>query len=104
MNAKKVVTILNVSDIEASFVWFEKLGWSRGWDWGDPPTFGGVCSGEYEIFLCEGGQGGRGRGKAPMTFGPSGDQIGDKGVWVAINVDDVDAEHRRCVAEGLEIT
>jgi len=104
MHAKKVVTILNVSDIEASFVWFEKLGWSRGWDWGDPPTFGGVCSGEYEIFLCERGQGGRGRGGSPMTFGPTGDQTGDQGVWVAINVDDVDAEHRRCVAEGLEIT
>ena len=104
MHAKRITPILNVSNIVQSFAWFEKLGWQKGWDWCDPPTFGGVCSGEYEIFLCVDGQGGRGRGKAPMTFGPTGDQIGDKGVWVAINVDDVDAEHRRCVAEGLEIT
>ena len=39
----------------------EKLGWKKGWDWGDPPTFGMVSSGECEIFLCQGGQGGRGR-------------------------------------------
>jgi hypothetical protein len=53
--------ILNVSNIQESFAWFERLGWEKGWDWGDPPTFGGVRSGDVEIFLCQNAQGGRGR-------------------------------------------
>jgi len=28
--------------------WFEKLGWKQSRDWGDPPTFGGVCAGQCE--------------------------------------------------------
>jgi catechol 2,3-dioxygenase-like lactoylglutathione lyase family enzyme len=88
MHAKRVTPILNVSNIVESFAWFEKLGWQKGWDWGDPPTFGGVCSGECEIFLCEDDQGGR----------------GDGGVWMSIWVDDVDAAHARCVEQGLDVT
>ena len=65
---------------------------------------GAVCSGEVEIFLCEGGQGGRGRGPHKVTFGPDGDQTGDKGVWISIWVDDVDAIYRHCLAQGLEVT
>ena len=55
MKVKRLTPILNVSNIEESFAWFDKLGWQKGWDWGDPPTFGGVCSGESEIFLCQDG-------------------------------------------------
>ena len=51
MNAKHVTPILNVSNIVESFAWFEKLGWKKGWDWGDPPTFGGVCSGKCEVTM-----------------------------------------------------
>lgn len=65
MIAKGITPILNVSDIQASFAWFEKLGWRKGWDWGTPPTFGGVCSGAVEIFLCQNGQGGRGTVRHP---------------------------------------
>jgi len=36
-------------------------GLKKLWDWGDPPTFGSVGSGKFAIFLCEGGQGGRGK-------------------------------------------
>ena len=72
MLAKRLTPILNVSDIQQSFVWFEKLGWQKAWDWGNPPTFGGVCSGDCEIFLCQDGQGGRGKGDHKMTFGPYG--------------------------------
>ena len=96
--------ILNVSNIEESFEWFEKLGWKKAWDWGDPPDFGGVCSGEYEIFLCENGQGGRGKGAVKMTFGPEGDESADKGAWMMIIVDDVDTLYQRCLAQGLEVT
>lgn len=88
MNVKRITPILNVSDIKASFAWFEKLGWKKGWDWGEPPTFGGVCSGECEIFLCEGGQGGRGK----------------DGVWMSLWVDDVDAIYAHCLAQGIEVT
>lgn len=104
MQVKRITPILNVSNIVESFAWFEKLGWSKGWDWGNPPTFGGVCSGECEIFLCEGAQGGRGKGDNPETFGEDGDECADKGVWMSVWVDDVDAEYRNCVAQGLDVT
>ena len=76
MKAKALTPILNVSDIAASFAWFEKWGWKKLWDWGTPPTFGAVGSGSCEIFLCQGGQVGRGRGSNVATFGPDGDEAG----------------------------
>ena len=33
MLAKGLTPILNVSNIQESFAWFEKLGWTKGWDW-----------------------------------------------------------------------
>jgi hypothetical protein len=69
MKAEHIIPILNVSDISASFAWFEKWGWKKLWDWGTPPTFGAVGSGECEIFLCQGAQGGRGKGTNATTFG-----------------------------------
>ena len=71
---------------------------------GDSPCFGGVCSGECEIFLCENAQGGRSKSKVKMTFGPEGDECGDKGVWISIFVDNVDEVHRRCIEKGLDVT
>ena len=59
MQAHGVTPILNVSDLEASFAWFGKLGWSKLWDWGDPPSFGAVGSGACEIFLSQDKQGAR---------------------------------------------
>jgi len=88
MLAKRVTPILNVSDMQQSIAWFEKLGWEKGWEWGTPPTFGGVSSGEIEIFLCLDGQGG------------SGESGGCMSIWV----DDVDAIHRHCLAEGIDVT
>lgn len=101
MYAKGLTPILNVSDIQQSFDWFEKLGWKKNWDWGSPPTFGCVGSGESEIFLCQGGQGGRGKGDRATTRGEEGN---DKGVWMSVWVDDVDAIHRHCLEQGLEVT
>ena len=71
----------------------------EGWDWETPPTFGGVCSGECEVFLCQDGQGGRGRGDVERTFGPGGDDAADKGAWMSIWVEDIDAVHRHCVEQ-----
>jgi hypothetical protein len=104
MLAHGLTPILNVSDLEQSFAWFEKLGWKKAWDWGEPPTFGAVGSGVCEIFLCHNGQGGRGKSDVPATFGPGSDQAADKGVWMSVWVEDVDAVYQRCVEQGLEVT
>jgi catechol 2,3-dioxygenase-like lactoylglutathione lyase family enzyme len=111
MKVLHVNPILNVSNIADTIGWFAKLGWRVGFEWHDDPAnpnspvnFASVASGDHEIFLCRGGQGGRGRGSNTATFGPGGDETADKGVWMAIFVDDLDAVHDRCVNEGLEIT
>src|SRR5262245_37167189 len=103
MVTKELIPILNVSNLEESFAWFGKLGWKKAWDWGDPPNFGAVTSGDFSIFLCLNAQGGRGRGSVKTTFGPQGDETSDKGVWMSIFVDDVDAIYQHCLAQGLEI-
>jgi len=103
MNVKRLTPILNVSNIAESFAWFEKLGWQKGWDWGDPPSFGGVCSGEVEIFLCENGQGSRG-GPSPRHLGFNDDT---GGVWMSWWVDSpaaVDATHKLALERGLTVT
>jgi catechol 2,3-dioxygenase-like lactoylglutathione lyase family enzyme len=85
MRAVLVNPILNVSDLQASFAWFERLGWQKMWDHGDPPTFGAVRSGDVEVFLCQNCQG---AGAA----------------WMSIWVEDVDAVYQHCLAEGLTVT
>lgn len=104
MIVRGLTPILNVSNIVESFAWFEKLGWTKGWDWGTPPTFGGVCSGKFEIFLCQGAQGGRGRSSLTRTGGDGGSDDAEKGVWMSIWVEDVDAVHQTCVERGLDVT
>ena len=104
MRVTRLTPILNVSNMEESFAWFEKLGWQKGWDWGSPPTFGGVCAGDCEIFLCLNGQGGRGKSGSAATFGPGSNEAKERAVWMSIWVDDVDEIHRRCVDQGIEIT
>jgi catechol 2,3-dioxygenase-like lactoylglutathione lyase family enzyme len=108
VKVEQVIPILNVSDVTESVAWFGKLGWHPGFQWcsteGGPVDFGAVTVDDREIFLCWDGQGGRGRGANTATGGPGADQQADKGAWVAIWVDDVDAVHERCVTEGLDIT
>ena len=84
-----ITPILNVSDVAASLEWFRRLGWQEGWTYGDPPGFAAVCSGPCEVFLCLDGQGGRGA---------------DQGAWMSMWVDDVDAIHAHCLANGIEVT
>ncbi len=104
MRPSGLTPILNVSDIQQSFDWFEKLGWKKNWDWGNPPDFGAVGSGPCEIFLCRDGQGGRGKSELVATGGVDGSDAEDKGVWLSIWVDDVDAIHRQCLERGIEVT
>ena len=104
MQVKHITAILNVSDMAQSFAWFEKLGWKKGWEWGEPPSFGGVHAGHFEIFLCRDGQGGRGHSGYAATFGPESDEAAEKGVWMSVWVDDVDAVHRECLEHGIDVT
>jgi len=102
MNVERLTPILNVSNIAETFAWFEKLGWQKGWDWGDPPTFGGVCNGKVEIFLCQGGQGSRG-GPMPQFVGD--DEMG--GVWMSWWLESlaaVDAAYQLALQHGLTVT
>ena len=96
--ASHITPILNVSDVEASLAWFGKLGWRTCWSWSadgkGPATFASVGAGECEIFLCLNGQGGRGKGADTSTSGAKGqDDTVDKGVWMSVWVEDVDAVH-----------
>ena len=50
------------------------------------------------------GQGGRGKGTQTSTFGEAGGESADKGVWMSMWVDDVDAVHRHCLEREIEIT
>lgn len=102
MIARGITPILNVSDMSESFSWFAKLGWSKQWEWNDPPDFAAVGSGSSEIFLCRDGQGGRGRSSFAATAGEG--ESADKGVWMTIWVDDVDDVYRECMAQGIEVT
>ena len=103
MNAQTITPILNVSSLLESVAWFEKLGWRKLWDWGDPPGFGAVGSGECEIFLCQDGQGGRGKGANASTFGPGGDETQDKGVWMSVWVENVDTVYSLALEADIEV-
>ena len=92
MSVQKVIPILNVSDVGSSIAWFEALGWARSFCWNQggrildgnisnehgPADFGGVGSGDCEVFLCRGAQGSR-----PGHI-PSADTCTDEteGVWL----------------------
>src|SRR5262245_29267675 len=79
------VPILYVEDFAASMdYWVEKLGFSKKWDWGTPPSFGCVARGKVEIFFCEGGQ-------------------GQPGTWMSIFVEDVDRLHEEYRRRGALI-
>ena len=102
MNVEQVIPILNVSNIEESFAWFEKIGWKKSWDWGDPPSFGCVCTGKVEIFLCQDCQGSRG---GPMPRHLHDDDTG--GVWMSWFLEspaEVDAVYERALEQGVTVT
>ena len=101
MDVQGLTPILNVSNLHESFAWFAKLGWKKHWEFGDPPDFGAVQSGKWEIFLCQGAQGSRG-GPAPRHV--RGDDTG--GVWMTWWVSspaEVDAVYELALREGLTV-
>ncbi len=105
MNPTSVNPILNVTDFDASVAWFELLGWKNNFRWGEPSTtFGSVGAGEVEIFLCLDGQGGKGKGDNATTFDSPESQRADKGCWMSLWVEDVDAIHTLCIEKGIDVT
>lgn len=102
MKVNCLIPILNVSNIQESFAWFQKLGWQKSWDWGEPPTFGCVCSGEVQIFLCENAQGSRG---GPLPRHVDDDDTG--GVWMSWFLSspaEVDAVYKLALEQGFAVT
>ncbi len=116
MRLEGLTPILNVSDVPASREWFAQLGWQRGFSWNagglieggadenshGPAEFGSVCNGDFEIFLCQNGQGAR-DGHAPRT--PGDDDTG--GVWMSwwlASPADVDTLHELALSKGLTVT
>ncbi|MFO0859485.1 MAG: bleomycin resistance family protein [Phycisphaerales bacterium] len=118
MQIHHLTPILNVTDVLASIAWFEKWGWRKCWAWydavmmmdGDPrfaqaqrtgeagaPSFAAVGAGHCEIFLCRGGQGGKGM---PAT---ADYEATSKGMWLSIFVEGVDDIHAKCVSAGLTV-
>jgi len=96
MDVDGVAPILNVSSLDESFAWFAKLGWDKRWDYGDPPDFGAVGNGAFEIFLCVDGQGCR----ANPADGTGGAWMG----WFVDSPAAVDAAHALAVEQGLTVT
>jgi hypothetical protein len=111
MGVQSVTPVLNVSSVGDSFVWFETLGWRRGFSWNEfgfigegkeaaafnehgPADFGSVCSGEGIIFLCRGGQGPRGTNNVD-------------GVWMSWWMEspaEVDRLHATAISSGMTVT
>jgi GNAT superfamily N-acetyltransferase len=82
---KNAVPILYSSDVLRSLNYYvEILGFENRWDWGNPPTFGGVSKDSVEIFFCEKGQ-------------------GNPGTWLSVMVDNVDDFYETIKARGAKI-
>ena len=116
MTVQKITPVLNVNDIGQSFEWFQILGWERSFRWNEagliddgpqspaenehgPATFGGVCQGDVNIFLCQGSQGSR------MPSSPGDDDT--DGVWMTwwvASKQEVDELHEKAVANDLIVT
>ncbi len=82
---QQAIPILYSMDVLKSLKYYvEVLGFDKGWDWGDPPTFGGVIKDSVEIFFCK-------------------EYQGNPGTWLALIVDDVDEFYESVKAKGAKI-
>lgn len=105
MPVQSVTPILNVSNIAETILWFEQLGWRKGFTWPDGTkdySFGSVCTDKTEIFLCRGAQGSRG---TIMPRFPGDDET--DGVWMSWWLESpaaVDAMHQTAVGAGMTVT
>lgn len=80
-----LIPVLNVRSVPDAITYYrDRLGFRLDWEWGDPPGFACIDRGPVRIFLCQGAQGG-------------------PGMWLCVNVDDVDALYREYQASGAII-
>lgn len=85
MNFHTTVPILYSNDVLKSLEYYtDVLGFDCKWDWGSPPTFGGVSKDGVQIFFCEKEQ-------------------GNPGTWLSIMLDDVDEYYEKIKAKGAII-
>jgi predicted enzyme related to lactoylglutathione lyase len=83
--AECLTPILYVRDFEEAMNYYtRKLLFQKLWDWGSPPTFGGVGLGKVQIFFCLKDQ-------------------GRPGSWLSIFLPDVDEYFDRISRLGAEI-
>ncbi|PWU01961.1 MAG: hypothetical protein C5B52_06340 [Bacteroidetes bacterium] len=82
---KTVIPILFSENVRRSLDYYvDVLEFARKWDWGSPPSFGGVVKDSVEIFFSENAQ-------------------GNKGTWISIMIDDVDTYFQKISARGAKI-
>ena len=85
MKFKNAIPILYSANVVRSLTYYtEVLGFENKWDWGNPPTFGGISRDGVQIFFCEKGQ-------------------GNPGTWLSIFVDNVDEFYEIVKAKGAII-
>src|SRR6185437_10752759 len=85
MKFMHVNPILYSSNLRRSLSYYtEVLAFENKWEWGKPPTFGGVLKDGVQIFFCEGGQ-------------------GNPGTWLSIFTSNVDEYFETIRARGARI-
>ena len=85
MKFKDGIPILYSADVVRSINYYTKiLGFENSWNWGSPPTFGGVSRDSVQIFFCEKGQ-------------------GNPGTWLSVFVDNVDEFYEILKTKGAAI-
>lgn len=81
-------TVLTVRDVVASLAYYrDKLGFDIAFEYGDPVSYAGVCSGDVTLHLIS-------ASRTPRQPGHGA---------VAIDVDDVDALHADLVRRGTTV-
>ena len=82
---KHHVPILYSSDIPRSIAYYtDVLGFEHKWEWGTPPTFGGVSKDHVEIFFCKDGQ-------------------GHPGTWMSVFIQNTDEYYETIKTKGAKI-
>lgn len=108
-----VTPILNVANVPASMAWFERLGWKRSFAWnqggmianaGDSDQdgeadYGGVISGNVEIFLCCGAQGARRSAGQPIQDDTAGVWM----TWWLASPELVERLYEKAMSSGVDI-
>lgn len=85
MSFQRSIPILYSDNVVRSLTYYmEVLNFDHKWDWGNPPTFGGVSKDGVELFFCEKEQ-------------------GNPGTWISIMLDDVDEYYETIKAKGAII-